>query len=60
MSTDNAILEYAVPPFEETYNEPVTPPADGSVLDKDLAYRSLLDLQPIPVFSDRRLPQAYK
>jgi hypothetical protein len=41
--------------------EPVTPaPENGQPVDKDLMFRSLLDLQPTPIFTERRLPAIYK
>ncbi|ORX39968.1 RNA polymerase III transcription factor IIIC subunit-domain-containing protein [Kockovaella imperatae] len=58
----DAILEYSVPPLDETFVEPVSPsgqdgddPMEGSSGTTQL-YRSLLDLQALPVFSDRRVP----
>ena len=56
---DNAILDYSVPPLEEVYTESVPLPENGEPFDKDSTFRSLLDLQPTPIFSDRRLPQVY-
>ncbi|EIW69414.1 hypothetical protein TREMEDRAFT_68676 [Tremella mesenterica DSM 1558] len=53
----DAILDYKIPPLDETYLELVEP-AGGSSSSMP-TYRSLLDLQPPPTFSERRLPPAF-
>ena len=63
-TADDAILEYNVPPLDETFREPVTPPLEDAEMDGladgETQFRSTLDLQPLPVFSDRRLPMIWK
>ena len=66
MTLDDAILEYAVPPIDENFQEEIIPDGDvemngndnGAHREKQL--RSLLDLQAMPMFSDRRLPLLWK
>jgi len=53
------ILDYTVPMSEEAYLEETTPPPDAG--DNYLPqYRSILDLQPLPIFSERKIPPIYK
>lgn len=53
------ILDYKVPVSEEAYLEETTPPPDADE-DYQPQYRSILDLQPLPVFSERKVPLIYK
>lgn len=53
--SDDAILDYSVPPLDEHYIEPIMDPEDPSI-----PFRSLLDLQPTPIFSERRIPPVWK
>ncbi|WWD15997.1 hypothetical protein CI109_100421 [Kwoniella shandongensis] len=50
----NAILDYSFPPTNETFIEEVTDRENP-----EIRYRSLLDLQPTPLFSTRNLPYLY-
>lgn len=54
LTTDDAILEYEVPPMHEQYMEPV-PPGEGP-----FPYRSVMELQPTPMASQRALPHVFK
>ena len=53
---DDQILAYTVPPTPDTFFEPATPNEN----DTGASFRSLLDLQPPAVFSERRVPFLYK
>lgn len=55
---DESILEYQPPELKEEYTIPTSPEL-GATPDPELSHRSLLDLQPIPMFSERRLPLIY-
>lgn len=55
----NAILQYAVPPFKETWVEPI-PSEDTILYGPGVLNRSILELHPPPMFSDRKVPFAYK
>lgn len=56
--TDESILEYQFPDLKEEYTVP-TSPDPNTPSDPELSNHSLLDLQPIPMFSERRLPLIY-
>jgi hypothetical protein len=57
MEIDESILDYSIPTLDETYFEPTTPhEGDGPVPN----FRSVMDLQPTPTFTDRRLPHIYR
>ena len=62
--SDDAILEYSVPQIDEVFQEEIIPDGDdemnGNGQQREKRYRSLLDLQSMPVFSDRRLPLLWK
>ena len=47
-----------MPDLKEEYTLPASPEL-GKAPDPELSHRSLLDLQPIPMFSERRLPLIY-
>lgn len=47
-----------MPDLKEEYTIPTSPEL-GKDPDPELSHRSLLDLQPIPMFSERRLPLIY-
>jgi hypothetical protein len=53
---DDAILDYQVPQLDEAYIEPI----GAAVAPGDIPFRSLLDLQPQPMFTDRRVPPFHK
>lgn len=55
---DHTILDYQFPELDETYTIPASPEL-GKEPDPELSHRSLLDLQPLPMFSERRLPLVY-
>lgn len=59
LMVDDAILDYVVPPSEEVLLEESTPPPDAGP-DWRTEIRSTLDLQPLPIFSERKLPLVYK
>ncbi|KAK4686342.1 general transcription factor 3C polypeptide 5 (transcription factor C subunit 1), partial [Tremellales sp. Uapishka_1] len=50
-----SILDYSFPSLDEHYIESVTPP-EGGFGPSDLQFRSLLELQPTPMFSTRNIP----
>ncbi|ORY27193.1 RNA polymerase III transcription factor IIIC subunit-domain-containing protein [Naematelia encephala] len=52
-----SILDYTVPELDEIYEE-VIPPSPGHE-DEPPQIRSALDLQPPPIFFDKRLPQIF-
>ena len=56
LTPDDTILEYQFPELNETYTIPASPSPNQ---DPELSHHSLLDLQPLPQFSDRRLPLVY-
>ncbi|KAK1924864.1 RNA polymerase III transcription factor IIIC subunit-domain-containing protein [Papiliotrema laurentii] len=51
------ILAYTVPPTPEDFGEAMTPKEGENPSQPQ--YRSILDLQPAPVFSERRIPFIY-
>jgi general transcription factor 3C polypeptide 5 (transcription factor C subunit 1) len=55
---DHAILEYKMPDLDETFTIPASPEL-GKAQDPELSHRSLLDLQSLPLYSERRLPLVY-
>jgi hypothetical protein len=56
LTADDTILDYQFPELNETYIIPASPSPNQ---DPELSHHSLLDLQPLPQFSDRRLPLVY-
>lgn len=55
---DERILEYQFPDLKEEYIIPASPSPDKPA-DPEFSHHSLLDLQSIPMFSERRLPLIY-
>jgi general transcription factor 3C polypeptide 5 (transcription factor C subunit 1) len=55
---DHAILEYKMDDLKEEFTIPASP-EPGKQPDPELSHRSLLDLQPMAIFSERRLPLVY-